>query len=65
MPMCAWIYDGQPVQCSRVVALGAQLTIRHLGNIKTIKAIVLSDQRRTAAEAIQLYKENLLVSLNK
>lgn len=50
-------YEGQRTKVSKIVELGAKLTIRQGFDEKTVMVEGLSDQRRGAAEAQQLYKE--------
>lgn len=50
-------YDGQRTKVSKIVELGAKLTIRQGFDEKTIVVEGLSEQRRGAPEAQLLYKE--------
>ncbi len=50
-------YEGQRAKCSRMVELGAELTVRQGWDEKTIKVTGLSEQRRGAPEAAKLYQE--------
>ena len=50
-------YDGQRTKVSKVVELGAKLSIRQGFDEKTVLVEGLSDQRRGAPQAQLLYKE--------
>lgn len=50
-------YDGQRSKVSKIVELGAKLTIRQGYDEKTVLVEGLSDQRRGAPEAQLLYQE--------
>jgi ribosome-associated heat shock protein Hsp15 len=50
-------YNGQRSKCSKLVEVGAMLQIRQGMDIKEIEVLQLSDQRRGAPEAQQLYRE--------
>ena len=50
-------YDGQRTKVSKIVELGAKLTIRQGFDEKTVAVMALSDQRRGAPEAQSLYSE--------
>lgn len=50
-------YDGQRTKCGKVVEVGALITLRQGFDEKTVEVVALSDQRRGAAEAQQLYRE--------
>ena len=50
-------YDGQRSKCSRMVEIGAQMTIRQGWDEKVVQVTGLSEQRRGAAEAAMLYEE--------
>ncbi|MGI9289825.1 MAG: RNA-binding S4 domain-containing protein [Gammaproteobacteria bacterium] len=49
--------DGQRVKVAKEITTGVLLTIRQGFDKKDIKVIALSEQRRGAAEAAQLYEE--------
>lgn len=50
-------YDGQRTKCSKAVEIGALIRLRQGYEEKTVEVIALSDQRRGASEAQQLYRE--------
>ncbi len=50
-------YNGQRSKCSKIVEIGALLQIRQGLDEKEIEIVELSDQRRGAPEAQQLYRE--------
>lgn len=50
-------YNGARSKCSRVVEVGALLTIRQGFDEKTVAVKALSGQRRGAPEAAELYEE--------
>ncbi|ANG64838.1 RNA-binding protein [Marinobacterium aestuarii] len=50
-------YSGQRSKCSKLVEVGAMLQIRQGMDMKEIEILQLSDQRRGAPEAQQLYRE--------
>lgn len=50
-------YNGQRVKVSKDVEVGAELRVRTGWEEKTVKVVALSDQRRGAPEAQQLYAE--------
>ncbi len=50
-------YDGAKSKVSKEVTIGAMLTIRAGWDEKIVEVLVLSDQRRGASEAQQLYQE--------
>lgn len=50
-------YDGAPSKVSKEVQIGALLTIRQGWDERIVEVIALSDQRRGAPEAQQLYRE--------
>jgi ribosome-associated heat shock protein Hsp15 len=50
-------YNGQRSKCSKLVEVGAMLQIRQGMDEKEIEILQLSDQRRGAPEAQQLYRE--------
>ena len=50
-------YEGQRSKPSKLVEVGATLTIRQGFDKKTIVVQALSDQRRGASDAIKLYEE--------
>jgi ribosome-associated heat shock protein Hsp15 len=50
-------YDGQRTKCSKAVEIGALIQLRQGYDEKTVEVLVLSDQRRGAAEAQKLYRE--------
>jgi len=50
-------YDGHRAKCSKLVELGALIRLRQGYEEKTVEVLMLSDQRRGAAEAQKLYRE--------
>ncbi|NUF49348.1 ribosome-associated heat shock protein Hsp15 [Gilliamella sp. ESL0250] len=52
-------YNGQRTKPSKIVEIGAILTLRQGSDQKTIQILAISEQRRTAIEAQQLYQETL------
>ncbi|RAU16874.1 ribosome-associated heat shock protein Hsp15 [Nitrincola tibetensis] len=50
-------YDGQRAKSSKMVEIGAELTLRLGFDEKTIVVVSLADQRRGAEEAQRLYRE--------
>lgn len=50
-------YDGQRAKCSKAVEIGALIQLRQGYEEKTVEVLSLSDQRRGASEAQQLYRE--------
>ncbi|MBP0049601.1 ribosome-associated heat shock protein Hsp15 [Marinobacterium sp. AK62] len=50
-------YEGQRTKCSKAVEVGALIRLRQGYEEKTVEVLALSDQRRGAAEAQQLYRE--------
>lgn len=50
-------YDGQRTKCSKQVEVGALIRLRQGYEEKTVEVLMLSDQRRGAAEAQKLYRE--------
>lgn len=50
-------YNGQRTKCSRMVEIGAKLSVRQGFDEKEIVVLALSDQRRGAPEAQLLYEE--------
>lgn len=50
-------YNGQRVKVSKDLEVGAELRVRTGSEEKTVKVIALSEQRRGAPEAQQLYEE--------
>jgi len=50
-------YDGQRSKPSKVVQLGAIVTVRQGFDTKEVKVMALSEQRRSASEAQLLYQE--------
>jgi ribosome-associated heat shock protein Hsp15 len=50
-------YDGVRAKSSKVVEVGAEITLRQGYEEKTVTVLALSDQRRGAAEAQVLYRE--------
>ncbi|OCG72269.1 heat-shock protein [Gilliamella sp. Occ3-1] len=50
-------YNGQRTKPSKLVEVGAILTLRQGSDQKTVRVLAISEQRRTAIEAQQLYKE--------
>lgn len=52
-------YNGQRAKPSKIVEVGAILTLRQGNEQKTIRVLAISDQRRPAREAEYLYQETL------
>ena len=52
-------YNGQRAKPSKIVEVGAIITLRQGNEQKTIRVLAISDQRRTAREAEYLYQETL------
>ncbi|WP_279084941.1 ribosome-associated heat shock protein Hsp15 [Gilliamella apis] len=52
-------YNGQRAKPSKIVEVGAILTLRQGNEQKTIRVLAISDQRRPAREAECLYQETL------
>lgn len=52
-------YNGQRAKPSKIVEVGAILTLRLGNEQKTIRVLAISDQRRPAREAEYLYQETL------
>lgn len=50
-------YNGQHTKPGKLVELQAVLTLRQGNDQRTIKILAITDQRRPAAEATQLYDE--------
>ena len=50
-------YDGVRAKSSKMVEVGAEITLRQGYEEKTVTVLALSDQRRGAAEAQALYRE--------
>lgn len=50
-------YNGQRTKPSKLVEVGATITLRQGSDQKTIQILAISEQRRTATEAQQLYQE--------
>ncbi|MCO6555068.1 MAG: ribosome-associated heat shock protein Hsp15 [Gilliamella sp.] len=50
-------YNGQRTKPSKLVEVGAILTLRQGSVQKTVRVLAISEQRRTAIEAQQLYQE--------
>ncbi|KDN10748.1 ribosome-associated heat shock protein Hsp15 [Gilliamella sp. Imp1-1] len=50
-------YNGQRTKPSKLVEVGAILTLRQGSDQKTVRVLAISEQRRTAIEAQQLYQE--------
>lgn len=50
-------YEGQRVKTSKIIEVGAVLTIRCGWDDKTVEVLKISDQRRGAPEAQQMYVE--------
>ncbi|RKQ39471.1 ribosome-associated heat shock protein Hsp15 [Enterobacter sp. R1(2018)] len=50
-------YNGQRSKPSKTVELNAMLTLRQGNDERTVKVLGLTDQRRPATEAVQLYEE--------
>ena len=52
-------YNGQRAKPSKIVEVGAILTLRQGNEQKTIRVLAIRDQRRPAREAEYLYQETL------
>ncbi|WP_417582411.1 ribosome-associated heat shock protein Hsp15 [Nitrincola sp.] len=50
-------YDGVRAKSSKMVEVGAEITLRQGNEEKTVAVLALSDQRRGATEAQALYRE--------
>ncbi|WP_435946954.1 ribosome-associated heat shock protein Hsp15 [Dryocola sp. BD586] len=50
-------YNGQRSKPSKTVELNAVLTLRQGNDERTVKVLGITDQRRPATEAVQLYEE--------
>lgn len=50
-------YNGQRTKPSKIVEVGATITLRQGSDQRTIQILAISEQRRTATEAQQLYQE--------
>ncbi|MGL5966378.1 MAG: ribosome-associated heat shock protein Hsp15 [Kluyvera sp.] len=50
-------YNGQRSKPSKVVELGAQLTLRQGNDERTVVIKAITEQRRPATEAVELYEE--------
>jgi ribosome-associated heat shock protein Hsp15 len=50
-------YNGQRTKPSKIVEVGATITLRQGFDQRTIQILAISEQRRTATEAQQLYQE--------
>lgn len=50
-------YNGQRSKPSKMVELNATLTLRQGNDERTVKVLALTEQRRPATEASQLYEE--------
>ena len=50
-------YNGQRSKPSKIVELNAMLTLRQGNDEKTVKVLALTEQRRPATDASQLYEE--------
>ncbi|OCG10352.1 heat-shock protein [Gilliamella sp. wkB178] len=50
-------YNGQRTKPSKIVEVGAILTLRQGSDLKTIQILAISEQRRPAIEAQLLYQE--------
>lgn len=50
-------YDGARAKSSKMVEVGAEITLRQGYEEKTVTVLALSDQRRGATEAQALYRE--------
>lgn len=50
-------YNGQRTKPSKIVEIGAMLTLRQGSDQKTIQILAISEQRRPSAEAQLLYQE--------
>ncbi|MCT4703456.1 ribosome-associated heat shock protein Hsp15 [Enterobacteriaceae bacterium H20N1] len=50
-------YNGQRSKPSKIVELNAMLTLRQGNDERTVKVLGITEQRRPATEAMQLYEE--------
>ncbi|MEW7312648.1 ribosome-associated heat shock protein Hsp15 [Buttiauxella gaviniae] len=50
-------YNGQRSKPSKIVELNAMLTLRQGNDEKTVKVLAVTEQRRPASDASQLYEE--------
>ncbi|AYN28529.1 ribosome-associated heat shock protein [Buttiauxella ferragutiae ATCC 51602] len=50
-------YNGQRSKPSKIVELNAMLTLRQGNDEKTVKVLAITEQRRPATDASQLYEE--------
>ncbi|HEY3588891.1 MAG TPA: ribosome-associated heat shock protein Hsp15 [Buttiauxella sp.] len=50
-------YNGQRSKPSKIVELNAMLTLRQGNDEKTVKVLAITEQRRPATDAVQLYEE--------
>ncbi|WBM70958.1 ribosome-associated heat shock protein Hsp15 [Buttiauxella sp. WJP83] len=50
-------YNGQRSKPSKIVELNAMLTLRQGNDEKTVKVLAVTEQRRPATDASQLYEE--------
>ncbi|RPH28754.1 ribosome-associated heat shock protein Hsp15 [Buttiauxella warmboldiae] len=50
-------YNGQRSKPSKIVELNAMLTLRQGNDEKTVKVLAVTEQRRPATDATQLYEE--------
>lgn len=50
-------YNGQRSKPSKTVELNAMLTLRQGNDERTVKVLGITEQRRPATEAVQLYEE--------
>ncbi|NIY49417.1 ribosome-associated heat shock protein Hsp15 [Cedecea colo] len=50
-------YNGQRSKPSKIVELNAMLTLRQGNDERTVKVLGITEQRRPATEAVQLYEE--------
>lgn len=50
-------YNGQRSKPSKIVELNATLTLRQGNDEKTVKVLAITEQRRPATDAVQLYEE--------
>ncbi|MCO6547442.1 MAG: ribosome-associated heat shock protein Hsp15 [Gilliamella sp.] len=50
-------YNGQRTKPSKLVEVGTILTLRQGSDQKTVRVLAISEQRKTAIEAQQLYQE--------
>ncbi|TDN52679.1 MULTISPECIES: ribosome-associated heat shock protein Hsp15 [Buttiauxella] len=50
-------YNGQRSKPSKIIELNAMLTLRQGNDEKTVKVLAITEQRRPATDASQLYEE--------